>query len=348
MIYTDDYWKEIKKNIKNITNYKKLFNKSLLITGSTGMICSAVVDFLLYLNKFEDAKIRIYLAGRSKEKAKKRFYPFQESEDYYFVLYDAERYQLLNYKIDYVIHGASNANPTLYSKYPVETLFGNVIGIKSILDSALKNNWKRVLYISSSEIYGKKKESKLFNEDDYEYVDILNPRACYPNSKRISETICASYRNEYSIDSVIVRPGHIYGHTMTKSDTRASSEFARNSMNGLDIIMKSEGTQLRSYCFVYDCVTAIITVLLNGKSGEAYNISNKKSIVTIKEVAEKFSEISGVNLTFEVPTINEKKGYNLMNNSALDSEKIELLGWKGIYDLNTGVGKTLQFLKLMS
>ena len=161
-------------------------------------------------------------------------------------------------------------------------------------------------------------------------MDILNPRACYPSSKRAAETMCATYQEEYGVDFVVVRPGHIYGPTITESDSRASAQFTRLAVKGKDIVMKSAGTQLRSYTYTLDCASAIIAVLTCGGMGEAYNISNSNSIVTIREFAECMTEISGVKLIFEQSSNKEKRSYNLMDNSSLNSEKLESLGWRRV------------------
>jgi hypothetical protein len=163
--------------------------------------------------------------------------------------------------------------------------------------------------------------------------------------KRAAETLCLSYKKEYDIDVVIVRPGHIYGPTMTNNDSRAFAQFARNVIEEKDIVMKSPGLQLRAYCYVFDCVSAILSALLNGVSGEAYNISNRDSIVTIRELAESFARSCGVDIVFENPNDVEALGYNMMSSSALDASKIEGLGWRGLYNIDEGVRYTIEILK---
>lgn len=346
MKYIESYWGDVAQVVKNIPNVEKLQGKSILITGATGMVCSSVVDIILWLNNYFNANIQLLLAGRSKNKIMDRFKGVLKESDYIFIDYDATKVQELNYiKTDYIIHGASNSNPAIYAKEPVETLMGNIIGLQTVLDVAKNNRGSRLLYISSSEVYGNRMDesNEPYKEEDYGYVDILNPRACYPNGKRTAETLCICYGQEYSVDTVIARLGHIYGPSITKADTRASAAFTRNVSSGNDIVMKSSGAQLRSYCYTLDCASAILAVLLNGKSGEAYNISNKESIASVREIAEELAITGGVNVVFENPTDAEQKSYNLMNNSALNAEKLEGLGWRAIFDLKSGVRKTLQY-----
>lgn len=141
-----------------------------------------------------------------------------------------------------------------------------------------------------------------------------------------------------------MRPGHIYGPTITKDDTRASAAFTWDAVVGKDIVMKSVGEQLRSYCYTLDCASAILTVLLNGESGRAYNISNKDSVVSIRDMAEALANAGGCRVIFEMPSDIEKKSYNLMSTSALNAEKLERLGWKAEFDLEEGAMKTLKYI----
>ena len=341
--YCEDYWLDVRLVSEHIPNIDSLYGKSILITGATGMICSAVAEVLLYLNKEKNAKIHIILASRNKDRLQKRFYCFEEGKDYSFCHYDATSATPLDIKADYIIHGASNADPGKFAKEPVETMLANIIGLNTLLKSATNNNAKRLLYISSSEVYGRKEEKRPYKEYDYGFVDILNPRASYPSSKRAAETLCSAYSAEYGLDTVIVRPGHIYGPTITDSDSRASAQFTRKAKAGEDIVMKSAGSQLRSYCYTLDCASAILTVLINGKCEEAYNISNSNSIVTIREIAESLAKAGKVNIVFENPSDYEQKSYNLMENSSLESSKLEGLGWKACFDISMGAIRTLNY-----
>lgn len=344
MRYTETYLSDLINISQNIPQIHKLTDCSIMITGAGGMICSAIIDTLMSLNIFSKANIQIYAAARNEDKINERFSKYLGDKCFNYLRYDALLPIKANIDFDYIIHGASNAAPNMYSEQPVETMLANMIGTNNILQYSLGHDVKRILYISSSEVYGKKENNLPYNENDYGFVDILNPRACYPSSKRAAETLCRAYEKEYGLNTVIVRPGHIYGPTMTESDNRASSQFPRDVVRGRDIVMKSSGNQLRSYCYVLDCVSAVLTVLLNGNAGEAYNISNVNSVATIRQIAECFAKCSGKKLIFENPTDKEISSYNLMENSCLSSKRLEMLGWKGLFDLQSGVERTLEAL----
>ena len=379
MNYTENYWDDTANAAKQIPNLERLFGCSLLITCATGMIGSAVADLIFYLNQQKQANIHLLLAGRSREKMQRRFSHFQMDRDYEFIFFEATDPAIMDLNADYIIHTASNASPAAYTKQPAETMLANLVGLNALLDLMCRSYTRRLLYVSSSEVYGTRMSQKVagenpgnnraleekkthgtepgtssmsaslssvpYREDEYGYVDLLNPRACYPCAKRAAETLCISYDAEYKTDTVIVRPGHIYGPSITASDTRASAQFTRNAVLGQDIVMKSAGAQLRSYCYTLDCASAILTVLLNGQRSTAYNISNPNSIVTIRELAEALAKAAGTKVICQEATASEKKGYNLMDNSSLDSSLLESLGWRPCFSLEEGAAKTIEYLR---
>ncbi|MDO4973586.1 MAG: NAD(P)-dependent oxidoreductase [Eubacteriales bacterium] len=335
--------------IASMPNLNKLSGKRIMVTGCTGLICSAVVDLLIRWNETHAEKIIIVAAGRNPGRITARFKPYDRQEWFVPVQYDASSTENeLNFPCDYIIHGASNASPNRIIKEPVETMLSNFLGLKLLLDYAKARGSKRVLYISSSEIYGKKNDNLPFKSDEYGYIDLLNARNSYSVGKRAAETLCASYAAEYGVESVIVRPGHIYGPTATESDNRVSSAWAYAVAHGEDIVMKSDGTQIRSYCYCLDCAGAILQVLLYGENTHAYNISNPNSIITIRQMAEILAKAGGTCLRIELPTVDERKSFNPMSNSSLDSSDLQGLGWEGLFDAERGLAHTVAILKEIS
>ena len=323
-----------------------LKGKTIFITGATGLICSALTDMLIQYNQTYDAQIRLLIGGRSYNKALTRFGNFLDGDLVRWIPYDAGNYaQKLDFKCDYIIHGAGNAYPKLVMSEPCETLVNNVLGVSRLLEYTAKTGVNRLLYISSSEIYGQAKSGDSFLEDDYGFIDILNPRNSYSSGKRTAETLCACFEAEYGVNSVIVRPGHIYGPTASSSDNRVSSAFAYLAADKKDIVLKSSGQQLRSYCYCLDCASAILTVLVKGISGQAYNISSPSSIITIKRMAELMALYGNVKLKYELPSQAEKSAFNPMAYSSLNSEKLQRLGWHALFSPEDGISHTVCILK---
>ena len=347
MLYDNELWmKDLDRVSALLPELREMENRSVLITGAAGLICSAVVDILFRYNDTHEGKIQILAAGRWIEEMTARFKDMVNREDFTFVTYDAAKTDIkLDVNADYIIHGASNAFPGMIVKEPVETMLSNFLGMKLLLDHARERGTRRILYISSSEVYGEKADNEPYREGQYGYIDLLNPRNSYSVGKRAAETLCASYAAEYGVSSVIVRPGHIYGPTASPQDNRVSSAWAYQAARGEDIVMKSDGSQLRSYCYCLDCASAMLKVLLSGEQGHAYNISNPASVITIRQLAEKLAKSGNVLLRTELPTEAEKKGFNPMSNSSLESGSLEALGWKGLFDADEGLGHTVEILK---
>lgn len=356
MMYSQKYFDDIAYTMSG-NMFEELRGKSLLITGSTGLIGSALIDTSIWLNEDAGYGVRVLAASRDEEAVRSRFRPFSERDYFKSIRYEATEPFILSEHVDYVICAAGNAHPGIIGREPVETLLANLVGVHNLLEyargltyeeadrSSDGNPRRRLLYVSSSEVYGQKDDDQPYAETDYGYVDILNPRSCYPCSKRAAEALCAAYQAEYGVDSVIVRPGHVYGPTQTERDSRASAQFLRAAARGEDIVMKSPGIQMRSYCHCLDCASAILTVLMKGTSGEAYNISNPKSIISIRQFAELCAAISGHEVRYEPPSEEESASYNVMDNSALDSEKLERLGWRGAWDAAKGIKESINIIK---
>ena len=344
MIYTDQYLEDIKAIWQIILEKDRLKNKRILITGCTGLIGSAMADTLLWANRHSDASVRIFLCGRNRARLVHRFEEYEEGIDYKFIQYDlCDPLDAPN--MDYVVHLAGIANTKWYANKPVETLESIISGIKHIVNTSLKSDFCRLLYVSSSEVYGRKQDNSPYKETDYGNIDVLNPRSCYPSGKRVAESLCASYKSEYGLDFVVVRPGHVYGPTVQKNDERASSVFPYEAACGNDIVMKSAGQQLRSHCYVLDVISAMITVMLKGNSGHAYNISNKDSVTSIRQFAEACALAGKVSIKYTEASDADKRGYNMMQNSSLDATELENLGWRGLFDLSTGVKNTIDMLR---
>lgn len=345
LLKNEIYLSNIEKGIDEIDEIMQLFKeKSILITGATGLIGSTVIDLLVVANQKYHLNVTVYALGRSLKKINERFSTKQAQQCIVPVLYEATKPFVFDHQVDYIIHAASNASPDLYTREPVETMQGNIFGISSLLEFAKNENVERILYVSSSEVYGEYRTEKPLMETDYGYIDILNSRSSYPMGKRAAETLCIGYLNEYQVQSIIVRPGHIYGPSAKRGDARVSSAFVYQALNGESIVMKSKGSQIRSYTYSIDCATALLFSLMKGKPGEAYNISNPNSIISIAEMARIISSLGQVPLEFDLPTGAESEKFNPMDNSSLDSEKLYNLGWKANFGAYEGFQYTMSIL----
>ncbi|MBR4026767.1 MAG: NAD-dependent epimerase/dehydratase family protein [Lachnospiraceae bacterium] len=339
-IYENEFYKEDLHKVAKLLPQKEF---SILITGATGLIGSFIVDTLLYANEFLGTNYTIYAMGRSKERLESRFPYAKNNSKLYFIEQDICESINEEIDVDYIINGASNADPKSYSLYPVETILTNVLGTKNILEFANKKKCKQVLFTSTMEVYGEDIKSESYTETDYGKINFNMVRSGYPESKRVAELLCKSYLLEYNVPSVIARLGYIYGPTMTKTDNKVVAQFIRSSIKKENIILKSEGKQVRSYLYVADTVSAIFSILFFGKSGETYNVSSSQSITSIRSMAEWFVKYRNTKLILEI----SNQTNTFVQNNILDENKLRELNWEPFYNLEQGLQRTIQILESM-
>ena len=321
--------------------WEELNNCNILIAGATGLIGSCLVEVLMAR---PNRSYSVYAMGRNLMRMKQLFDKYKTEEGFHVLIGDVTKPLSIQQPIHYIIHAASGAAPSEFSNHPVEVMKANVNGVMNLMEYGIQHQLKRFLYISSGEVYGEG-DGRVFTEDYSGYVDCNNPRSCYPSSKRAAETLCASYAAEYGIDVVIARPCHIYGPNFTETDNRVYAQFIRNVLKGEDIVMKSSGERLRSWCYVVDCVSALLFVMLKGGSGEAYNIADSASIISIRELAEMLAEIGNNKVIMEVSSEMEKRGYNPVLMSVFSINKLEGLGWKVSGSMQEKIKKTVNYVK---
>lgn len=335
--YREDILQVFEQNLP----WEKLSGANILVTGATGLIGGCLVETLMTSPRRD---YQVYASGRNEERARARFRDFADDPAFHFVRYDVMQPLQSDVRFDYVVHAASNASPNFFAKRPVEVIKSNVDGVAHLMEYGLSHGMKRFLYVSSGEVYGEG-DGRTFTEDYGGYVNPTSPRSCYPSSKRAAETLCVSYAAEYGADVVIARPCHVYGPYFTEQDNRVYAQFIRNVLNDEDIVMKSTGEQFRSWCYVVDCVSALLHILLKGTSGEAYNIADADSNISIRELAETIAGICGKKVVIDLPDADEKRGFNPVTKSVFSTKKMEVLGWKPQNHISTGLRNTIEEIK---
>lgn len=342
-LYKDDLAKVASQNLP----WEKLKDKSVLLSGATGLIGSFFVDVVMYMNMHNALNCKIYALGRDGNKAKDRFYYCFESSLFQFVPYD------INNPfdgddigiVDYVLHLASNTHPVAYATDPIHTITTNIIGTQNMLEFAYKHHATRFVFASSNEVYGENRgDIEKFDEQYCGYIDCNTLRAGYPEGKRCGEALCQAYIKQRGMDIVIPRFTRSYGPTMLMTDTKAISQFIRKASAGEDIVLKSAGNQYYSYTYMADAVSGLLYVLLKGYNGEAYNIADDASDIMLKDLANIIANTVGRKVIFELPDEIETLGYSKATKARLDGNKINQLGWKAIYNIQDGIERTLLIL----
>ncbi len=348
-VYEHPLYKEDMRYVADLDlSWDLLQDSFVLISGAGGMVGSCLIDIIMHKNAADDLNCTVYALGRNKEQSQNRFEYCWERPEFHFIEHDINLPLEENAAehIDYILHLASNTHPVAYATDPIGTVTTNIIGTYNMLDYAVKKKARRVAFASSNEIYGENRgDVEFFDESYCGYIDCNTLRAGYPESKRCGEALCQAFQKQRDIEVVIPRLTRSYGPTMLMSDTKAISQFIRKGIAGEDIVLKSEGKQYYSYTYVTDAAAGLLTVLLKGKRGEAYNIADRSGDITLRDLAETIANFAGSRVVFDMPDVIEAAGYSKATKARLDGGKLEQLGWKPKYDLKTGVERTLTILR---
>ena len=295
-------------------------DSSVLVTGATGLIGSALVRNLIGLGA------KVYACSRSSEKFKACFHDFDNIVPVYG---DICTLDISSLDVDYIIHAASTTTSKDFVEKPVETIRVAVGGSLNILDQSKGKKLKGFVYISSMEAFGiTPSGNQGVRETDLGYIDVMNVRSSYPESKRLCENLCVSYASEYGVPAKVVRLAQVGGPGVSYSDNRVTVQFARSVIEGKDIVLKTEGKTKRPILYIDDAVSAILTVLLKGKAGECYTAANPETFCTIRETAEAIiHEIAHdkIKLVFDLDP-NAGHAPDICLN--LNVDKLKALGWE--------------------
>ncbi|MBQ9067163.1 MAG: NAD-dependent epimerase/dehydratase family protein [Clostridia bacterium] len=314
--------------------------KTFFVTGATGLIGSQICRALLMSNKLYDTDCTVVAFVRDPEKARKTFPAFVDDPHLKLIQGDILSPIVYDGPVNYIIHGASATSSRYFVEHPVETIHTAITGSDVALSFAREKNVQGMVYLSSLEVYGTPDGSKeTISECDYGYIDPLSVRSSYSEGKRMVENLCASYAAEYGVPVKIVRLSQTFGAGVDYHDGRVFAEFARCLIEKRDIVLHTEGRTVRTYCYTTDAVTAILTALLKGENGAAYNVTNPATACSIREMAELVAGLepdAGVSVRVEIPDDVASFGYNPEMVIRLDASALEALGWEpqvGIEDM---------------
>lgn len=316
-------------------SWDKFKGQNILVTGGTGLIGSTLIKALCYASTVKGLQVKILALVRNLEKAERML--GHENESLHFIKGSVEDLPLINVPVDYIIHGASPTASLFFVQHPVETIQIAVKGTSNLLELARVKKVRGFVYLSSMEVYGAPQADTLIPESQGCTLDSMTVRSCYPIAKRLCENLCASYVQEYDVPAKVIRLAQTFGPGVLKEDKRVFAEFARDAMDGKDIVLQTSGTSKRDYLYTADAVTAILTVLLTGQNGEAYNAGNPKTYCSIVEMARMVAERFGkgkckIQKESQKSDGSEKK-YPPAHNLNLNVYNLISLGWHPSYSL---------------
>ena len=338
--------RDLETIVRHPLPWQQFAGATVLISGASGFLPAYMVETLLYLNRhILQSPARIVALVRNETRARARFARYEGRDDLSLLVQDVSKPLTTDTAFDYIVHAASQASPIYYKTDPVGTLTANVLGTYHLLNAARNHQCRGFLFFSSGEVYGVLPSLSVpVTEDMGGYLDPTNVRSCYGESKRVAETMCACWAHQYGIPTRIVRPGHTYGPGMRLDDGRVFADFVRDIVIGGPIVLLSDGSARRSFCYLADATAAFFTVLLKGETGHAYNVVNVDQECSIAELADRLA------LVFRNEGITVERRVRANSNyvpspsagGSVSIAKLKALGWYPQVSVEEGFQRTVR------
>ncbi|MCI8466449.1 MAG: NAD-dependent epimerase/dehydratase family protein [Lachnospiraceae bacterium] len=327
----------------NPIDWEKFRNKTVLVTGATGRLGMYMVEAMNKADIDWNLNLNILALARNKRKLCQVFGNSLELPNVHTIVQDITEPIHWEGEIHYIFHTAGAASPQDFTETPVDTLWGHVQGTRNVLELAKEKNSQRILYVSTVEIYGEWKSDTGICENDMGPIFCDNERACYPEAKRLCETMLASYEAQYGIPYVGVRLCHTFGPGISLEDGRAFSEFIRNVIEGKDIVLQTDGSAVRTYTYVADAIGAMFLAFTRGKESY-YNIANLENLISIRDLANLIAGLDPKRKT-QVRYANQEKQnlhYLPFKLGIMNIDRIKNLGWRAQVGLEDAFRYTLE------
>jgi nucleoside-diphosphate-sugar epimerase len=326
-------------------DWNTLHGKTVLVTGTTGLIGSLIIHYLWLLKIKYSVDVNIIANARCEEKAKVLF----KDMDMQYVIGDVREPLKVEGPIDYIIHCAANTKSRDMVTNPVENIQTSIYGTDNICRLAKEKGVKSMVYLSSMEVYGVLNYNMgSVLESDLGYIDLAQVRSCYPEGKRMAELLCNCYEKQYNVPIKIARLAQTFGAGIGREENRVFAQFAKSVIKSENIVLHTDGSSVGNYCYTADSIKAVFIILLKGQNGETYNVANEDTNMTIFQMAELVAkDIANkkISVEFDIPENADKYGYAPRTNIKLCSDKLRKLGWVPNYGMHDMYKRMIEWLK---
>lgn len=324
-------------------DWRRFAGRHVFVAGATSFLAAYLVEFFALLSeRWPEQPVVIHALARHPEKLAARF-PHLLGQPWFHPIYQDVCDPLPNLaEVDFIVHAASAGSPKHYLSDPIGTTRSNVLGMLNLLELARRTG-ARLLFMSSGAVYGHGESDRPIGERDFGALDPLDVSACYGEGKRVAETLCGDYHRQHGVESVIARISHTYGPGIALDDGRSFADFIADALVGRDIVLNSDGSGSRPFCYVADATTAFLILLLRGEGGNAYNVGLDQE-TTILELAKMIAGLSPTaGLTVRHPPPNPERQALFRVGGHFDLAKMEKLGWRPTTLPEAGFGRTLRY-----
>jgi nucleoside-diphosphate-sugar epimerase len=316
--------------------WRDMTGATVFVTGATGLIGGALLRVLAAANKRHGLRLRMIGHGRNAARGE----TLRRECGIAFVAGDIRKpipAEALPKQIDYIFHCAAITRSADMTARPVDVIETAVDGARNLLVLAKERRCGSFVYLSSMEVYGQT-ECVQARETDLGYIDLRDPRSSYPQSKRLCESLCVAYAAQYGVPAKIARLARTFGAGVQKddADTRVAMQFARKAISGEDIVLHTAGHSVANCCDTADAIMGLLTILLKGADGAAYNVANSEASATVREMAAIVAErVCGgaIRVVVDVPKDIAARGYAPDVGYTLNADKLKAMGWTPRYGL---------------
>jgi UDP-glucuronate decarboxylase len=320
---------------------------TVMVSGASGFIGSHLVEALLHRNEIaQTARTSVIALSRNQSRATERFGAYSGRQDLHILTQDVVSPIEYAGKLDFVIHAASNASPIHYASDPVGTHLANTLGTYNLLRLASDCGCRSFLFVSSGDVYGVVGgESPLVSEDTFGALDPMQIRSCYGEGKRSGENLCACWTHQHGLPTKVARMSHTYGPGLAPDDGRVFADFVACAVAGKDIVLTSDGTASRPFCYITDAIIGLFTIMLLGRPGEAYNLANDDATISVAELAQVVADCVpdlGIRPVFDTGARPLRYVPSQNAGGMVDTRKLRALGWNPIITPQVGFRRTIE------
>lgn len=341
--YNNPVIQEDLEQIYRAIDWNAFKGKDVLVTGANGHLASYIALTFIYGNRNFQLGVELTVMSRNETILLQQFGEFIDKDEIKFIVADISDPDTVYGEYDYIFHFAGNASPHFIATDPVGILRANIEGAFLMEEVAKRRKDSKLIFASTREVYGKNTTDDILNESAFGILDPIDSRSCYPESKRAAETILEAYRRQYGQKYAIARIAHVYGPGMKiKNDGRVMSDFIYSATIGSDIIMNSDGSALRAFCYISDAVIALLKIAILDSEEFVCNLSNEKEEISIRNLAFMIAKIKGgIKVRLKEVDLATKSLYCAYKRKPLDNSKLEKIGWYPYITLEEGLRRTL-------